>query len=1020
MVLSPQSTEVSMEKARTILQGAINLKNMFNSFLNKKQLNTLDSDELLSINNFIFKSIREIEQRQSDDYVYWFDSITSWETIYKKSLISSLETELEKACLTSGNLDINYLYINSSIDVYEYIYFFYERLYELDTTIDMSNITSEYIRSLDDEEIEIRLDEIKNYLTSKGITIDIEEYSRKNILDKVKYIFDIFNQGKKPKSNLENKIIYVYNKIVDLQHELRKLGIETDIILTNFSINDGDIIFDYISNRPFYKEPFFNIKLLFKSYSGMTGGVHQKRKQTNLKKRDEKFKRLQKQVKEQITEEQITEEQITEEQITEEQITTQEELYITFLSNTSKFADKIIVEINFEKYRKPSEKKPAEPKELINYFREKYIVSHPIREVNVLSKIGMLTHSYLYMSDKLQEMGINVNEIRQKYFYRIVCENNVECIKNVLNYIIEIYNEFNKDRFASYNNFFMEKIEKILLEKTVPNYDLVMNFIERWFISLFRPSINSFIIELNEQLEAEGIDKKLFIAGGDAMRRYENEISFTNDIDTKLYIGENISPTEKQNIIDIIAVNIVKLRNFLEENFKSFLQNITLQYNDKSKNLNEIKLDYSNKPIIINLENFKGYIYLKLNESRQQFRVREIKKSEEFPVDLYSIDFQTKIVYSLKENDFIHKYIDISILDVVVQSEKYEKYYSDDKEGLRIASLDFLIEDLEKTYRTDDRALARISSGKYKKDINRYNILKKLKEEEKKPLSTIKEKLYKSLSIPKKGYLNTLTYKQKLLFLEAFKTIMDIKTAHYTELKKYIEENETISEYEKKIFYIFLYKIENKIPFTIFDIIITALLVKRGILNIKRDDNIIIENTKRILLELAKKISFFEINIYGENINKNNLSKYRNYEIDDKTNDIYHFYYELFKKLIDKDDLLKKHTIPFIDRLIRSSFTKEGIDYKSFNESQPKPMGQPKPRRLKKPATTSIQARTSRTSAKKTSRTTARSQRAARKPAIAARKPSQVLSPISSSSSSSSPIAIPVKTTRTRAARSTT
>ena len=43
-----------------------------------------------------------------------------------------------------------------------------------------------------------------------------------------------------------------------------------------------------------------------------------------------------------------------------------------------------------------------------------------------------------------------------------------------------------------------------------------------------------------------------------------------------------------------------------------------------------------------------------------------------------------------------------------------------------VASLEFLLEDFYKTYTTPDRALARISSDKFKKDIERFNIIKDL------------------------------------------------------------------------------------------------------------------------------------------------------------------------------------------------------------------------------------------------------------------------------------------------------
>ena len=43
-------------------------------------------------------------------------------------------------------------------------------------------------------------------------------------------------------------------------------------------------------------------------------------------------------------------------------------------------------------------------------------------------------------------------------------------------------------------------------------------------MTLFRPAINAFIVEINREL-FQNHNVKLFIAGGDAMRRYNYDIS---------------------------------------------------------------------------------------------------------------------------------------------------------------------------------------------------------------------------------------------------------------------------------------------------------------------------------------------------------------------------------------------------------------------------------------------------------------------------------------------------------------
>ena len=99
-----------------------------------------------------------------------------------------------------------------------------------------------------------------------------------------------------------------------------------------------------------------------------------------------------------------------------------------------------------------------------------------------------------------------------------------------------------------FNIFFIEKIRENINKYSAINgtYEKFIDYVERWLMSIFRPAINSFIIEINDELYKK-YNIKLFIAGGDAMRRYNYNISSTKDIDTKLYI-RNI------NILDSIGI----------------------------------------------------------------------------------------------------------------------------------------------------------------------------------------------------------------------------------------------------------------------------------------------------------------------------------------------------------------------------------------------------------------------------------------------------------------------------------
>ena len=157
--------------------------------------------------------------------------------------------------------------------------------------------------------------------------------------------------------------------------------------------------------------------------------------------------------------------------------------------------------------------------------------------------------------------------------------------------------------------------------------------------------------------------------------------------------GITLNPAEiKQAIIDIILTHIVKLRNYLQEKYKSLFSE------------NCISID---KKIIYKTDTKIFQLYLSLDDKKyHQFRAREIKKSDLFPVDLYSIDFNTKIIeYDILTKKETIKFHTISLLDVVLQdNDNLYPYYYKIFDNIPVASLKFLVEDFIKTYTTDDRA----------------------------------------------------------------------------------------------------------------------------------------------------------------------------------------------------------------------------------------------------------------------------------------------------------------------------
>jgi hypothetical protein len=441
-----------------------------------------------------------------------------------------------------------------------------------------------------------------------------------------------------------------------------------------------------------------------------------------------------------------------------------------------KFNGFTLIQCEFQNYYSYVKKPNAT--NFISDFHNTFVKYDASIQLNILNVDGDILLAHLNPPDKKSEMGLNINKYRKLSLFDIKDDNTI--IKTYKR-ILENYTKLFKPPIN--DAFFIEKIDNTIRKLSSTYYENYIEFIGKWFISVFRPVINAFIIEINEEL-SKNYGVKLFIAGGDAMRRYDPDISFTKDIDTKLYIknaklsesikvprsyksaAESLAMSKedmdsvkpviqvrdegviKKLIIDTIVKHIVKLRNYLEENFKRLVSDIKyIVY--KSDEDYEYLVCLARVP------------YNKLDY--QHFRTREIRKGKDFPVDLYSIDFQTYLI-QIKKGDYTNTFInqetnkidyksllddldkrlknrtktnlenrkildenfvitalDVSVIDVVLEDDGDYNVADHTDNNIPFASPSFIIKDFHKTYSNPDRALARISSDKYKKDIERYN-----------------------------------------------------------------------------------------------------------------------------------------------------------------------------------------------------------------------------------------------------------------------------------------------------------
>ncbi len=693
-----------------------------------------------------------------------------------------------------------------------------------------------------------------------------------------------FNYMITKKDLFEKKIKEINNFLINLRNKLKENGIYTKIVYTNLeydSSNDTYIFtYDY---KSLFRQPYIDIKLVFTKPSSIGGAKPPKSTRSfGMPKPIARFP-------------------VDYKPIIDIDIKRLEEPV---------FVGKSVVEFSFDLFYATQTKTSIDISEVKKNYLHLSIVP---TSVNKLNELGLITFSYLRTSDKENEFEINVDKYRQNMFINKKFGKKIFDLCNYLKKIIDVYKKiFITEK--SYNTFFIEKIEKLFNKYSTSYYENFINVVEKWFISKFRPAINAFIKEFNNDLRTlllnvfkeafdESIDIKLFVAGGDAMRRYDDNISFTKDIDTKFYVrgvinryielGLGTHEQIKQILVNFVAEKIVKLRNYLEENIESIL------YEDCLKELDEKILTYKALSKKYHIELYNPTLKLK----NQYFRVREITQNANFPVDLYSIDFRTYFTEFDKDNNFITKRQHmISILDVVFQDNEEDLYkpdYVKDFEEIPVASLEFLLQDFYTTYTTEKRALARISSDKYKKDIVRFNKL-----------------------------------------LDIFKT--GIKEPIYipdTKINSLIDMYKSLSSNQMKTYILsILLNYKNKKQLSLCDYLIMIRLLK---FRINED-----------LRTLFKDIIFMKKNLLFESLNiiDNSYLEYQisNVVINSKSVN----YLELFKHLIYLKDGIPKHAIPFFNNLIIKEWNKITSSIKSKRQKT-SPKSKPKRKSLPSPSISS-------------------------------------------------------------------
>lgn len=359
----------------------------------------------------------------------------------------------------------------------------------------------------------------------------------------------------------------------------------------------------------------------------------------------------------------------------------------------------------------------------INMFRSEFL------DDVYLNPKGVFLFSQFLKTPRMDK-SINVDMLREHFLQQVIGETSSLA---VLSYTTA---EKYRDIFGTYytyhkkflNYLYMKAVYKLHQEQN--KYDIQQYYTFN-VMEILRPVINTCVTMLSNVLyssQTEYSNAFVMIVGGDAMRRYNDNITMTSDIDTKMYYQQSIGQTKKKCLINLVLAFMSLFVNILNITFR--VDTIDF-YDIQSKTQKEYSV-YLPKLKLVNEDEALERMYEKSKRVGNSFRLRFIEESCEFPVDLFSIDLNLPVdIYINDKKQHYKSNITIPVFDLVLQAmdegASRESYIHDPKPGvLPVASLAFLKKDLNQTYSNVSKTKMRMTSEKQTKNSQRLDELEQL------------------------------------------------------------------------------------------------------------------------------------------------------------------------------------------------------------------------------------------------------------------------------------------------------
>jgi hypothetical protein len=299
-----------------------------------------------------------------------------------------------------------------------------------------------------------------------------------------------------------------------------------------------------------------------------------------------------------------------------------------------------------------------------------------------------LLFSLEYIKVSRKEKVMNIDRLRSGILDKLeqYTPSNYELSK--VYYTLFSQTNYYDDKFR--NDMVFKSVDKVFFKGKLEGN------IQVYIMAKLRPMINMFIKHVSDILHAKFQDDAfIFIVGGDAIRRYDYNITETKDIDTKLYYKKK----SKFNTI----------KNMIVSELCHFVVFIAIKYTE-----------------ILQDTEYSSGVFIKLvsDTDKSPYYLRMIRSGKDFPVDLFSLDYKYTIKIRVEDIDYTVKQT-LPILDIVLQQSSKEKSDVSTVIGdLNVSSLNFLISDIINTYNNRELAQGRFWNDKNNQDKARLKMLR--------------------------------------------------------------------------------------------------------------------------------------------------------------------------------------------------------------------------------------------------------------------------------------------------------